>query len=65
MRNDESMRRAIGTAWVVTFNIRMNCLGHTGEAYENGVCGAGDVLDCLRVAVEKVEENWDAEVAGS
>jgi lysophospholipase L1-like esterase len=63
LRMDGSMRRAIGAAEVVTFNIGINDLGHAGEAYENGTCGGDDNQDCLRVAVEELEENWDAIVA--
>jgi lysophospholipase L1-like esterase len=63
LRNDESMRRALGGAEVVTFNIGINDLGHAGQAYENGQCGGGDGQECLREAVEKLEENWDAIVA--
>jgi lysophospholipase L1-like esterase len=60
LRNDESMRRDLGRAEVVTFNIGINDLGHAGEAHESGVCGGGDDQDCLRAAVEKLAENWDA-----
>jgi len=63
VRHNESMRRALGAAEVVTFNIGINDLGHAGEAYENGVCGGGDNQDCLRAAVETLEENWDAILA--
>lgn len=63
LRNDESMRRALGAAEVVTFNIGINDLGHAGQAYENGLCGGGDGQECLREAVEKLEENWDAILA--
>ena len=63
LRMDGSMRRALGAAEVVTFNIGINDLGHAGEAYENGTCGGDDGQDCLRVAVEELEENWDAIVA--
>jgi lysophospholipase L1-like esterase len=63
LRNDESMRRALGAAEVVTFNIGINDLGHAGEAYESGACGGADGQDCLRKAVGKLEENWDAIVA--
>lgn len=63
LRNDESMRRALSTAEVVTFNIGINDLGHAGEAYESGVCDGGDGQECLRAAVEKLEKNWEAIVA--
>src|SRR5215212_5521719 len=63
LRHDESMRRALGAAEVVTFNIGINDLGHAGEAYESGVCGGVDDQCCLRAAVEKLAENWDAVVA--
>jgi lysophospholipase L1-like esterase len=63
LRNDESMRQALGQAEVVTFNIGINDLGHAGEAYESGACGGADGQDCLRAAVGKLEENWDAIVA--
>ncbi len=36
LRNDSSMRRAIGGAEVVTFNIGINDLGHASRSYENG-----------------------------
>jgi len=60
LRNDESMRRDLGRAEVVTFNIGINDLGHAGAAHESGVCGGGGEQDCLRAAVEKLAENWDA-----
>ena len=60
LRNDPSMRSAIGGAEVVTFNIGINDLGHASSSYENGTCGGPHDERCLRVAVEKVEENWDA-----
>jgi lysophospholipase L1-like esterase len=63
LRMDGSMRRAVGAAEVVTINIGINDLGHAGHAYKNGTCGGGDGQDCLRMAVEELEENWDAIVA--
>lgn len=60
LRNDPSIRRAIGRAEVVTFNIGINDLGRAGRAYENGSCGGAENERCLREAVEEVEENWDA-----
>jgi lysophospholipase L1-like esterase len=59
LRNDPSMRRAIGRAEVVTFNIGINDLGHAKRSYENGSCGGLQNERCLRAAVEEVEENWD------
>jgi lysophospholipase L1-like esterase len=63
LRNEESMRRALAAAEVVTFNIGINDLGHAGEAYERGACGGDDGQKCLRAAVAELEENWDAIVA--
>jgi lysophospholipase L1-like esterase len=63
LRNDESMRRALSTAEVVTFNIGINDLGHAGEAYESRDCDGGDGQECLRAAVENLEKNWEAIVA--
>jgi lysophospholipase L1-like esterase len=60
LRNDTSMRRAIGRAEVVTVNIGINDLGYAGRSYKNGSCGGPQNQRCLRAAVEKVEENWDA-----
>jgi len=60
LRGDESMRRAIEGAEVVTFNIGLNDLGHAGAAYEEGTCGGEDGEDCLREAVEAVKDNRDA-----
>ena len=59
LRNDPSMRRAIGGAEVVTFNIGINDLGHASRSYENGSCGGLRSERCLGAAVEEVEENWD------
>jgi lysophospholipase L1-like esterase len=59
LRGDESMRRAIEGAEVVTFNIGLNDLGHAGAAYEEGTCGGEDGEDCLREAVEAVKDNRD------
>src|SRR3712207_6799443 len=63
LRSDPSMRRALGEAEVITFNIGINDLGHAGEAYENGACGGSDNQECLRSAVESFKENWDALIA--
>src|SRR5918995_4908575 len=63
IRNDLTMRQALGAAEVITFNIGINDLGHAGEAYENGACGGSDNQECLRAAVETFKENWDAIIA--
>ena len=63
LRNDESMRRALGAAEVVTFNIGINDLGHAGEAYESGACGGDYNQKCLRAAVKAFKQNWDVIVA--
>lgn len=60
LRNDTSMRRFIGGAEVVTFNIGINDLGHASRGYESGSCGGTENERCLRAAVEEVEDNWDA-----
>jgi lysophospholipase L1-like esterase len=60
LRGDESMRRAIEGAEVVTFNIGINDLGHAGAAYQEGTCGGEDGEECLREAVEALKDNWDA-----
>jgi len=62
LRNDPAMRRALGSAEVITFNIGINDLGHAGVAYENGACGGDDNRECLRAAVEAFKENWDATI---
>ena len=63
LRSDPSMRQALGSAEVITFNIGINDLGHAGEAYENKTCGGDDNQECLHTAVESLEENWDAVLA--
>ncbi len=63
LRSDPSMRQAVGTAEVITFNIGINDLGHASEAYENGTCGGDSNQECLHTAVETFEENWDAVIA--
>jgi lysophospholipase L1-like esterase len=63
LRNDPAMRRALGTAEVITFNIGINDLGHAGQAYENVTCGGSDNQECLRAAVEAFKANWDAIIA--
>jgi len=63
VRNDKATRRALGAAEVVTFNIGINDLGHAGQAYENGACGASDNQQCLRAAVEAFKNNWEAIIA--
>jgi lysophospholipase L1-like esterase len=60
LREDESTRRALEGAEVVTFNIGINDLGHAGYAYEEGTCGGEDGEDCLREAVGALKDNWDA-----
>ena len=63
LRSDPSMRQALGSAEVITFNIGINDLGHAGEAYENKTCGGDDNQECLHTAVESLEDNWDAVIA--
>jgi lysophospholipase L1-like esterase len=63
LRSDNSMRRTLGEAEVITFNIGINDLGHAGESYRNGTCGGDNNEECLRTAVETFEENWDALIA--
>jgi lysophospholipase L1-like esterase len=63
LRSDPSTRHALGSAEVITFNIGINDLGHAGQAYENKTCGGDDNQECLRMAVESLEENWDAVLA--
>ena len=60
LRNNNSMRRKLRGAEIITFNIGINDLGHAGQAYENGTCGGEDNRRCLGAAVERVEGNWDA-----
>jgi lysophospholipase L1-like esterase len=60
LREDESMRGAIGGAEVVTFSIGLNDLGRAGAAYEEGTCGGEDGEECLREAVKALKDNWDA-----
>ena len=60
LREDESTRRALEGAEVVTFNIGINDLGRAGYAYEEGACGGEDGEDCLREAVGALKGNWDA-----
>jgi lysophospholipase L1-like esterase len=63
LRNDLAMRRALGAAEVITFNIGINDLGQAREAYESGACGRSDNQECLRAAVEEFKEKWDAVIA--
>lgn len=63
LRNDPAMRRALGGAEVITFNIGINDLGDAAEAYENRTCGGEDNQRCLRAAVEAFKQNWNAIIA--
>ena len=63
LQNNSSMRRALGGAEVVTFNIGINDLGRARESYEEGTCGGSRNEECLREAVKEVGSNWDA-IAG-
>jgi lysophospholipase L1-like esterase len=63
LRNDPAMRKALGTAEVITFNIGINDLGEAARAHANGTCGGGDDRRCLRAAVEEFEDNWSAIIA--
>ena len=60
LRNDSSVRKTLGEAEVVTFDIGINDLGRAQGSYEAGTCGGGRNRRCLRAAVEALEENWDA-----
>lgn len=48
LRSDPSVRKAIGGAEVVTFNIGINGLGHASRSFENGTCGRPQNEECLR-----------------
>jgi lysophospholipase L1-like esterase len=63
LRGDSSLRQSLGAADVITFNIGINDFGHAVEAYEDGTCGGADNQDCLRMALEMFEANWDAIIA--
>ncbi|MBV9454119.1 MAG: hypothetical protein JOZ19_08390 [Rubrobacter sp.] len=63
LRGDNSLRQALSAADVITFNIGINDFGHAVEAYEDGTCGGADNQDCLRMALEMFEANWDAIIA--
>lgn len=63
LRDDPSMRRVLGRAEIVTFNIGINDLGQAGQEYDSGTCGGDDNQECLRTAVEALEGNWDAIVS--
>jgi lysophospholipase L1-like esterase len=60
LRDDPSIRKALGKAEVVTINIGINDLGHAGRSYEAGTCGGRENEKCLHGAVKEVEANWDA-----
>jgi lysophospholipase L1-like esterase len=60
LRSDKSLRQALSTADVITFNIGINDFGHAAEAYEQRTCGGADNQDCLRAALEMFKANWDA-----
>src|SRR5215212_1445614 len=60
LSNDQSIRRKLRAAEIITFNIGINDLGVAGEAYRNGNCGGEDNQQCLRAAVGKIKGNWDA-----
>ena len=59
LRKDPSMRKALGGAEVITFNIGINDLGWAGRSYESGTCGGPHNEACLREAVKTFRGNWD------
>jgi len=60
LRNDPEMRKALGRAEIVTFNIGLNDLGQARNSYQSGTCGGQQNEACLREVVDRVEQNWDA-----
>src|SRR5215210_4222171 len=60
LRHDPAMRRDLHRAEVVTLNIGLNDLGQASASYQAGICGGPQNKACLREAVNKVEQNWDA-----
>ena len=60
LRNVPAVRKALGSAEVVTLNIGLNDLGQARTSYESGTCGGPENEACLREAVERVERNWHA-----
>jgi lysophospholipase L1-like esterase len=60
IRHDPAMRKDLREAEVVTLNIGLNDLGQASGSYEAGMCGGPQNKACLREAVDKVEQNWDA-----
>src|SRR5215216_1938299 len=60
IRNDPEMRKALGRAEIITFNIGLNDLGQARNSYQSGTCGGPQNEACLREVVDRVERNWDA-----
>src|SRR5215210_2550760 len=60
LRHDRAMRKDLRGAEVVTLNIGLNDLGQASGSYEAGICGGPQNKACLREAVNKVANNWDA-----
>ena len=60
LRHDRAMRKDLRGAEVVTLNIGLNDLGQASGSYEAGICGGPQNKACLREAVDKVAQNWDA-----
>jgi lysophospholipase L1-like esterase len=59
LRNDGSVRSAVQSADVVTWDIGGNDLARAYEAFVSGSCGGSDNQQCLRDAVATFETNWD------
>jgi lysophospholipase L1-like esterase len=60
LRNDQTTRRALGKAEVVTLNIGLNDLGRATVSYQSGECGGPQNKACLGESVNAFERNWDA-----
>jgi lysophospholipase L1-like esterase len=60
LRHDPAMRNDLRGAEIVTLNIGLNDLAQASGSYEAGICGDPQNKACLREAVNKVEQNWDA-----
>ena len=60
LRHDPAMRKDLRGAEIVTLNIGLNDLGQASGSYEAGICGGPQNKACLREAVNKVEQNWEA-----
>jgi lysophospholipase L1-like esterase len=60
LRTNQSAREALSRAQIITWDIGGNDFLGARTTFSQGACGGPDGQDCLRAAVLRFQQNWDA-----